>query len=788
MLNELRYNIGDFDRVDEEDGILVFKGNVYPIFINDTSEENIQYVLNILKELCKVYDGLYDNFFEKDGTLKDYLRDKPVNLLGVIEGNFENLPKLLYGRVTAYNDRYSLAFDYSMYDVANSQEFKQLMKSDIVDQFSYIILNDKAYTLQEIRNGEFENKKGDNTNIAPRLYHGTTTNYLYSILTKGLRQVEENSKFKVVNSGYVYLTSVYETAHDYAKGYVREKGGEKCIIVVDTNKIDKNNIVLDYDFANEYTTDIENSPYKGRINPKNSFYKGNVANNASNNGTKYGKIGYKGIIMPNAILGAYLYENNKRVFYDKSQLLYIYRPLESKTNNKNMLKEYTSRFYEGQSNFKIKAYHTVRRDSIYDIFSDGYLDPEAEHKGECPYDIIWFTIKNDDFDGPFKFSFEVDEKTFNEMDFRWMNDIHLVTPHKIDIMDKRLRIEKINGTSVDKLFERFYNESSKNPVDDFIEHAFQLTNYEISNELFVMKLLQQYGFKRSDWFIYDETTEMDESVKENKKYVRQGIIPYGDGEMCIGESEEQLNEVESSDISLKSFKIQDELNPKFWINNKINSRVRLKLLDLADEFIESLAVDWVKPKDIVLTGSIANYNWSKYSDVDVHILFDFKEVWKKTEFVQDYFDSKKALWSQEHEQLKIYGFPVEMYVEDVNGDNPSSGIYSLNKNKWIVEPNDFQDAHLNEPFIKDKAAKIMTEIDDIDDKIKKEKDNHKLEVLSTKLKKLFDKLHKQRQESLNKNGEMGTYNIIWKVLRRSGHLDKIWEIINNVYNRVNSIK
>ena len=75
-----------------------------------------------------------------------------------------------------------------------------------------------------------------------------------------------------------------------------------------------------------------------------------------------------------------------------------------------------------------------------------------------------------------------------------------------------------------------------------------------------------------------------------------------------------------------------------------------------------------------------------------------------------------------------------------------------------------------------------------DDKIKKETDNHELEVLSTKLKKLFDKLHKQRQESLDKNGEMGTYNIIWKVLRRSGHLDKIWEIINTVYNRVNSIK
>ena len=35
---------------------------------------------------------------------------------------------------------------------------------------------------------------------------------------------------------------------------------------------------------------------------------------------------------------------------------------------------------------------------------------------------------------------------------------------------------------------------------------------------------------------------------------------------------EQLNEVDADDINLKSFEIQDELNPKFWVNDKINSR------------------------------------------------------------------------------------------------------------------------------------------------------------------------------------------------------------------------
>lgn len=588
-----------------------------------------------------------------------------------------------------------------------------------------------------------------------------------------------------------------------------------------------------------------------------------------------------------------------------------------------MINEYTSRFYKNEQNFKIKAYHNVRNLSdLCDIFYDGYLGPQAPHKGECPYDIIWFTI-SDDYKTNFTFSFEIDPHTFNEFDFQWMNDNHLVTSKKIDVMDKRLKLETLNGLAIDKLYENIYD-GTQNGLDKFIERVCGLTDNELSNEAFIMKILQQYGFKRSDYFIYEDEQDMNESIDRNlsnviyyalfldsesrnklekivpsnaykifcdhmtiafktsftdevvdkcesilgkeysllattigktddvmavgvetdcfstnnnkhitlctltangkpvqsnnikewkalrnpialngvvkafttnglsegkkKQYVRQDImLDASRGDYGMSESL-QMNEVEAQDISLKSFEVKDELNPKFWVNNKINSKVRLRLLDLADEFFDTLSINWVKPKDIVLTGSIANYNWSKYSDVDVHILIDYNEVWKKKEFVQDYFDSKKALWSQEHEDLTIYGFPVEMYVEDSNNDNPSSGIYSLNKNKWIVEPNDFQDAELNEDYIKDRSAKIMTEIDEIEEKISKETDNHKLEVLSKKAKKLFDTLHKQRQESLTKHGEMGTYNIIWKVLRRTEYLDKIWEIINKVYNKVNSLK
>ena len=130
-------------------------------------------------------------------------------------------------------------------------------------------------------------------------------------------------------------------------------------------------------------------------------------------------------------------------------------------------------------------------------------------------------------------------------------------------------------------------------------------------------------------------------------------------------------------ISLSSFRPQKVLNPKIWVGDKINSRVRLRLLDIADDFIDTLNIGWVKIKDIILTGSLANYNWSKYSDFDLHILINFKDVDERTDFVKEYFDAKKNDWNNKHENLKIYGFPVELYVQDTNDTHTESGIYSL---------------------------------------------------------------------------------------------------------------
>lgn len=287
--------------------------------------------------------------------------------------------------------------------------------------------------------------------------------------------------------------------------------------------------------------------------------------------------------------------------------------------------------------------------------------------------------------------------------------------------------------------------------------------------------LRNEGGGYESYTIQEFIDEMTDVKKEMQEMLGHGL------------TESITEDVEENNIDLKQFEPKKELHPRFWVNDKLNSRVRLRLLDIADDFMKEVAVDWVKPEDIVFTGSLANYNWSKHSDIDLHIMVDYKKVFKKTEFVEDYFSAKKDLWADEHPNLKIYGFPVEVYVEDTHNDNPSSGVYSLEKNEWIVEPDDFQDAKINAGSVKRKAAEFMNKIDKISDKIEHAKGDGRVESLTKEMERLFKRMRNMRVDGLAKGGEMSSGNIIWKICRRMGYLDKLWKIVNRAYDRINSI-
>lgn len=248
-------------------------------------------------------------------------------------------------------------------------------------------------------------------------------------------------------------------------------------------------------------------------------------------------------------------------------------------------------------------------------------------------------------------------------------------------------------------------------------------------------------------------------------------------------------EVEPEEISLKSFKVNDYLENHIWDDEgNLDPCVRRVLMAVSDDFWESCNIRWVKPKTVLLTGSICNFNWSEYSDIDVHVVVDFSEIHDNKEFVQEYFDDKKNDWNNTYEDLNVYGFPVELYVEDVDADTTSAGIYDLWQNKWLKEPEegDIKPIKLNKYAIKNIASEIMTEIDDLCDAFEGENDKHKIEEISDAADDLSKKIKKIRKIGLKK-GEMGSGNIVYKVARRMGYLDKLWKLKTDCYTKINSI-
>jgi predicted nucleotidyltransferase len=256
-------------------------------------------------------------------------------------------------------------------------------------------------------------------------------------------------------------------------------------------------------------------------------------------------------------------------------------------------------------------------------------------------------------------------------------------------------------------------------------------------------------------------------------------------------NESTIREATEDDVDLSSFKVQTELNPKIWVNDLMDSRVRLKLLDIAQDFVEFLDVTWVKPEDTIVVGSIANYNWSRYSDIDLHIVMDYSKVDDRKKFVENYFQSKKKEWNDTHDKISIFGFPVELYVQDKDADNASSAVYSIDKNKWLKKPSrsTFTKKDIDSFTIKKKASKLMTDIENIEDDDKESNDEYKNRKLYDRSSDLIDDITDTRKKSLSATkDEMNTDNLVFKVLRRNGYLDKLFKLRDKTYDKMNSLK
>jgi hypothetical protein len=228
--------------------------------------------------------------------------------------------------------------------------------------------------------------------------------------------------------------------------------------------------------------------------------------------------------------------------------------------------------------------------------------------------------------------------------------------------------------------------------------------------------------------------------------------------------------------------IKDDLNGDIWAeDNKLKPEISEKLLKIAKDFYERLDLP-VPILDITFTGSMANYNWTSMSDIDLHIVVDYLDINENQELVRNYLMEAKSNWNRAHD-IKIKGHEVEIYVQDSNEPHHSTGVYSVSDDVWIISPRK-KTFEVSEDAVEQKAEHFIKMIDGI----QKRFDEEKYEEVYGDTERLSDKLKNYRQSGLEAGGEFSVENLVFKYLRNTEEIGKIMDLKGDSYDAMMSVR
>lgn len=222
----------------------------------------------------------------------------------------------------------------------------------------------------------------------------------------------------------------------------------------------------------------------------------------------------------------------------------------------------------------------------------------------------------------------------------------------------------------------------------------------------------------------------------------------------------------SQKVTDKYLDYHKTLSAEFWDGDVLNTEVRDALRRIANEFILTLLVKPAQIVDVIMTGSLCNYNYTKYSDIDLHIVLDYDIVCDDCHSfdIDDCMKAKKSLWNERHD-ITVYGRDVELYAQDKTEHiTGNAGIYSVQNDKWVRRPVKDTAVDYDDATIMDKVKHIMYDIDSIVDT--HSDDSDEIEKLKLKIKNM-------RKAGLERAGEMSIENLAFKILRNSGYIEKL---------------
>lgn len=242
-----------------------------------------------------------------------------------------------------------------------------------------------------------------------------------------------------------------------------------------------------------------------------------------------------------------------------------------------------------------------------------------------------------------------------------------------------------------------------------------------------------------------------------------------------------VNVQNSNKITLtESVEKHETLNNKLFTKEELlKDRVRDKMLEIVDEFIENLKEQDIKIKvdDILFIGSNASYNYTKNSDIDLHILANTKAVEYSTEISNALYSAYRTLFNKQLD-IQLFDIPVEIFVETEDSARISNGIYSVKKNKWVKKPVQEDIPEYDKEALKTLVDKWEAKCKKLIDEIKSDK----LENEEKVVKMLEDIYSKLRKKGMSK-GEYSIENLAFKELRNKGYLDTLKDSRNDLISK-----
>lgn len=221
------------------------------------------------------------------------------------------------------------------------------------------------------------------------------------------------------------------------------------------------------------------------------------------------------------------------------------------------------------------------------------------------------------------------------------------------------------------------------------------------------------------------------------------------------------------DINLnEDIEKHDELNPLLFNDDELKSEVIEAVDKIAKKFVGDLKADGIKfdLEDVILVGSNVSYNYTKDSDLDIHLIASSENLKCPDKLYPLLYSAYRSIFNNNYD-FTINGIPAEIYVEMDKPSGKSNGVYSI-YDGWLKHP-------------------VQEDIPDIDqeafDKLFSEWEDKYLDLENNisdekTIDNFIEDLYNLRKESIAKDGEYGLGNLVFKEFRNLGYLDNLKEL------------